>query len=326
MRVVPQGLIDFINRYSTIVIAGHKEPDGDCIGSSLSLSLFLKRLGKKTILLSAGPFKRTEILQYETLFRKNLPCDCKNDVGVIIVDCSNIERTGSIEEEIKDLPIAVIDHHATNNEKAPSFFIDSTAPAAAILVQDLIEKMTGSLTKEEAFFALFGICTDTGFFRHLDEKSSDTFLHVSRLVALGVSPKLIFAQMNGNKSFASRILIGRSLERLTLYYDDELAVTYQTYDDFLEFGLDGRDTDTLYMLLQAIKDVKAIVVVKQEDQNHCSIGFRSFDKIDVSLVATQFEGGGHKQASGAYTEGSYDTLIPKIVAAFAGQMKKGNLP
>lgn len=40
MRVVPQGLIDFINRYSTIVIAGHKEPDGDCIGSSLSLSLF----------------------------------------------------------------------------------------------------------------------------------------------------------------------------------------------------------------------------------------------------------------------------------------------
>ena len=324
MRVVPQGLVDFINQYSTIVIAGHKEPDGDCIGSSLALSLFLKRLGKRTMLLSAGPFKRTEIMQYESLFSKTLPSEYKHNVGVIIVDCSNIERTGSVEEDIKGLPIAVIDHHATNNEKSPNFFIDSTAPAACILVQDVIEKMSGALTKEEAFFTLFGICTDTGFFRHLDEKSSETFMYVSRLVAQGVSPKLIFAQMNGNKSFASRILIGRSLERLTLHYDGKLAVTYQTYDDFLEFGLDGRDTDTLYMLLQAIKDVQAIVVVKQEDQNHCSIGFRSFDKIDVSLVATQFEGGGHKQASGAYTEGNYESLIPKIIETFKEQMKVGN--
>ena len=100
-----------------------------------------------------------------------------------------------------------------------------------------------------------------------------------------------------------------------------LAITYQTYDDFLEFGLDGRDTDTLYMLLQAIKNVQAIVVVKQEDQNHCSIGFRSFDKLDVSLVATQFGGGGHKQASGAYIEGTYQSLIPKIIEAFRKQIE-----
>ena len=320
MRIVPEGLIDFINRYSKIIIVGHKEPDGDCVGSSLALSLFLKRLGKKTFLLSAGPFKRTEIMQYESLFNKTLPSEYKKDSGVIIVDCSNIERTGSVEEEIRDLPIAVIDHHATNNEKASTFFVDASSPAACLLVQDVIEKMEGNLTKEEAFFLLFGICTDTGFFRHLDEKSSDTFLYVSRLVATGVSPKIIFAQMNGNKSFASRILIGRSLERLTLHYDGSLAVTYQTYDDFLEFGLDGRDSDTLYMLLQAIKDVEAIVVVKQEDENHCSIGLRSFDKIDVSLVAMQFEGGGHKQASGAYTEGTYKSLIPKIIEAFKAQM------
>ena len=324
MRVVPEGLIDFINRYSTIVIVGHKEPDGDCIGSSLALSLFLKRLGKKTHLLSAGPFKRTEIMQYESLFSKTLSCESKSDVGVIIVDCSNIDRVGCIEEEIKDLPIAIIDHHATNTENAPTFFIDPSSPAASLLVQDVIEKMTGSLTKEEAYFVLFGICTDTGFFRHLDEKSSDTFLYVSRLVEKGVSPKLIFAQMNGNKSFSSRILIGRSLTRLALHYNGTLAITYQTYEDFLEFGLDGRDTDTLYMLLQAIKDVQAIVVVKQEDKNHCSIGFRSFDKIDVSLVAAQFEGGGHKQASGAYTEGTYDSLIPKIIKAFETQMKGNN--
>jgi len=320
--LVPKGLIDFINKYSTFVIVGHKEPDGDCIGSSLALSLFIKRIGKVPILLSAGPFKRTEISQYAPLFGNALPYDVKNDenVGVIIVDCSSIDRTGSIEEQIKDLPIAIIDHHATNTSSSPSFFIVPEAPAAAILVQDVIECIAKEVTKEEAYFLLFGISTDTGFFRHLDEKSEETFLHVSRLVAKGVSPKIIFSQINGNKSIESRRLIGLSLQRLTLHYNGALALSYQTYEDMKEFGSECRDTDTLYMLIQAIKNVEAIVIIKEEDKNHCSIGFRSFSKVDVSRIAKQFDGGGHKMASGAYVSLPYQELIPKIIEAFREQM------
>lgn len=324
MYRVPQGLIDFINKYSVIAIAGHKEPDGDCIGSALSLSLFLNRLNKKTILLSAGPFKRSEISSYAPLFIKELPFEYKNrdDVGAIVVDCSDIERTGSIKDEIENLPLAIIDHHATNTNASSFSFIEPSSPAAACLVQDLIETMSGTLTKDEASFILFAISTDTGFFRHLDEKSEQTFLRVSRLVARGASPKLIFAQINGGKSLSSRILIGRSLERISLYYEGRLAITYQTYEDFLEYGLDGRDSDSLYMLLQAIKGVKAIVVIKEEEGG-CSIGFRSFDSIDVSVIAKEFSGGGHKQASGAYCENtSYKHLIPRIVESFKSQMEK----
>ncbi len=321
---VPRGLIDFINRYETIAIAGHLEPDGDCIGSSLALSAFLKRLGKKTILLSQGPFKRTEIMEYAPLFSAKLEDKYKNrdDVGVIVVDCSSLERTGSLEEEIADLPLAIIDHHATNSESSPHFFIEATAPAAACLVQDVIEKMAGEVSSEEAEFLLFAICTDTGFFRHLDKGSEQTFERVARLVAKGARPKVIFAKMNGNKSLSSRILIGRSLDRLTLHYAGRLAVTYQTRDDFLQYGLEGRDTDSLYMLMQAIKGVEALVVLKEEADGKCSIGFRSFDKIDVSCVAKKFGGGGHKQASGAYCDGTHEVLLAKIIEEFAEQMQQ----
>ena len=320
---VPKGLIDFINKYEIIALAGHLEPDGDCIGSSLALASFLKRLGKKPILLSQGPFKRTEIIEYANLFSAKLEDEYKNrnDVGVIVVDCSSLDRTGSLESEIKNLPIAIIDHHATNTEKSPEFFIDPTAPAAACLVQDLIEAMAGEISSEEADYLLFAICTDTGFFRHLDSNSSSTFLRVARLVAKGARPKVMFAKMNGNKSLSSRILIGRSLERLTLHYDGKLAVTYQTKKDFLEYGLEGRDTDSLYMLMQGIKGVEALVVLKEEADGNCSIGFRSFDKIDVSIVAKRFGGGGHKQASGAYCEGTHERLLPQIIEEFKEQMK-----
>ena len=320
---VPKGLIDFIKKYEIFAIAGHLEPDGDCIGSSLALSSFLKRLGKKPILLSQGPFKRTEIIEYADLFSAKLKDEYKkrDDVAVIVVDCSSPDRTGSIVNEIKGLPLAIIDHHATNTESSPEFFIDATAPAAACLVQDVIEEVTGEVSSEEAEYLLFAICTDTGFFRHLDSGSSATFLRVARLVEKGARPKVMFQKMNGNKSLASRILIGRSLERLTMHYEGRLAVTYQTKEDFLEYGLEGRDTDSLYMLMQGIKGVEALVVLKEEVDGKCSIGFRSFDKIDVSIVAQKFGGGGHKQASGAYCEGRCEKLLPKIIEEFKEVMQ-----
>jgi len=321
---VPKGLIDFIKKYEIIAIAGHLEPDGDCIGSSLALASFLKRLGKKPILLSQGPFKRTEIIEYAELFSAKLEDEYKNrdDVATIVVDCSSVERTGSLASEIKGLPLAIIDHHATNTESSLEFFIDATAPAAACLVQDVIEAMAGEVSSEEAEYLLFAICTDTGFFRHLDSGSSTTFLRVARLVEKGARPKVMFAKMNGNKSLSSRILIGRSLERLTMHYEGRLAVTYQTKQDFLEYGLEGRDTDSLYMLMQGIKGVEALVVLKEEVDGKCSIGFRSFDKIDVSIVAKKFGGGGHKQASGAYCDGGYEKLLPQIIVEFKEQMQK----
>lgn len=315
---VPTSIIDFINRYSILIIAGHKEPDGDCVGSSLALKGFLNRIGKTPILLSSGPFNRSEIAQYEALFSNLLPDEYKgrSDVGVIVVDCGSLDRTGSIENELANFPIAIIDHHVTNGMNAFASFVDPASPAASLLVQDLIEEMSGSITKEEAYFLLLGVCTDSGFFRHLDERSADVFLHVARLVSSGVSPKLIFAQMNGNKPLSSRLLIGKTLSRLSLHYNGALATSYQTYEDMLEFGKDGRDTDSLYMLIQAIAGVKAIVIVKEDDNEHCSIGFRSFDEVDVSRIARLFGGGGHKQASGAYVKGRCTQVLQKIITSF----------
>jgi phosphoesterase RecJ-like protein len=69
MVKVPQGLIDYIERHDCFYVLGHREPDGDCIGSQLALSSFLKRLGKRVHTLSSGPFTRSEILLYEHKFK-----------------------------------------------------------------------------------------------------------------------------------------------------------------------------------------------------------------------------------------------------------------
>jgi len=61
---------EFVNSHEAFYITGHKEPDGDCLTSSLGIAHLLKRLEKKYQLLSSGPFKRTEIKKYESFFQK----------------------------------------------------------------------------------------------------------------------------------------------------------------------------------------------------------------------------------------------------------------
>lgn len=321
--LIPQKLLEFLSAYENFIIAGHKEPDGDCIGSCLAMSFFLKRKNKNCILMSAGPFKRTEIKEYENLFTNKLEISDKinpKTTGLIILDCSGFDRVGEIAELIKDFNYIIIDHHATNTEKSDSSLIMTDAPSTTYLIQSIIEEMEGKLTKEEADALFFGLCTDTGFFRHLDDRSAEVFAHASRLIEAGANPKQTFMKMNGGKKFESRLLISRILNRMKSYYDGKLVISYETYDDLKELGLESRDSDILYQLIQTMEGVEAICIVRQESPTHCSVGFRSLDKVDVSKIASSFGGGGHKQASGLYIEGKFDELIPKFIEAFRSQM------
>ena len=86
----------FIEEHETFIVVGHKEPDGDCISSSLVLADIIRRKGKKAHVLSAGPFKRTETKKYEPLFASH--CETKKNsnerIGLFIVDCSELSRLG----------------------------------------------------------------------------------------------------------------------------------------------------------------------------------------------------------------------------------------
>ncbi len=320
MKTVPPELLGFLSRYQTYILAGHREPDGDCIGSILALSSFLLRKGKKTILLSSGPFKRPEIKKYESLFKSAIdPEEMGDGTAVVVIDCSNIDRVGDAAKGLDRFPQAIIDHHATNDSDHEYAFVDGTAPATTLLIQSIIEASGDTPTHDEANFLLFGLCTDTGFFRHLDDKSAPAFEHTARLVRAGANPKKTFACMNSGKSFGSRILISRILSRMKPYYGGRLIVSYETIEDTEEHGLEGRDSDSIYQLIQSVAGVEAIVLVRQETESRCSVGFRSLDRVDVSKVASAFGGGGHRQASGLSIEGLIDDLIPRFVSAFGDQ-------
>jgi phosphoesterase RecJ-like protein len=317
VKAVPAELVEYIEGGSRFIVAGHKEPDGDCVGSQLALASLLERLGKRAILCSAGPFKRPEVQPFAARFAERPGPEELADARVIVVDCSNLERTGDLAPLLSGLPAAIIDHHATNNGGSAVAYVDTAAPAVTVLVLALIEAFGLEPTREEAELLLFGLCTDTGFFRHLDEGGAESLECAARMVRAGASPKRTFAAINGGKSVDSRILMGLVLSRVTAHFDGRLLLSYENIEDTERFGLQGRDSDSIYQMLQSVAGVEAIVLIRQETPTNCTVGFRSRDSVDVAAVAARFGGGGHKQAAGLSAPGTVDELREKILAAFA---------
>lgn len=312
---------NFINNHNFFLVIGHKEPDGDCISSCLGIAEILKHYNKQYQLLSAGPFKRTEIQKFEKQFTNEMEFlseEERKQTGLIICDCSEIHRLGEIEGDLRNLDTFVIDHHKTaeipNNAQS---IIYSTSPAASLLVQLLYENCVGKLTEKIAKILYFGLMTDTGFFRFLTNKDTETFLASARLVEAGANPRETYDEITSGKSYQSRKLLGVMLNHAETYLDGKLIVTYETLEDTKKYGQEGRDSDALYSALLAVKNVEAVVFVRQETDSNCTAGFRSKDRVDVSSVAAKFGGGGHKNASGLSTQGKIETLIPAIVKEFA---------
>ena len=257
-------LIDFINSYDNFYIFGHRDPDADCICSQLAFSNFLKEYGKKTELFAELPLTRPEISELGQYFRGSSD-DIINDsrTAAVILDCSTPERTGKFADTVKSFPYAVIDHHKTGIITGIAGYIDPETPSTTLLIYRLLKKMNIIPDLETAELLFTGLCTDTGFFRHLEENSSRTLKDASELVGLGVSPNKIFYKIHGNRTLSSRNLLGKILTRAESHFSGSLVTTYETYLDFHVHKEIERDNDLVYQLLTATAETDVIAFIKE---------------------------------------------------------------
>ncbi len=317
MKPVPKALLEFIDRHDCFYILGHREPDGDCIGSQLALSSMLQSEGKRVHVLSSGPFNRIEIVAFENRFKSEVPAERNYErAAAIVVDCSSMSRIGQIGESMPRIPVAFIDHHATTDATGPCDWLDQTAPAVSAMIAVLMKERGHQPTREEAELLFFGLSTDTGFFRHLDDKGSETLRIAADLVDAGASPKRTFMAINGGRTLASRRMLGELLLRIQPYYEGRLLVSWVTIEDQQKYGMSSRDSDLLYQLMMGIVDCEVCFVVKQETDDMCTVGLRSRDSVNVAAIAERFGGGGHRLAAGLSMTGKVDTVVHALVDAF----------
>ncbi|MBC7806914.1 MAG: bifunctional oligoribonuclease/PAP phosphatase NrnA [Akkermansiaceae bacterium] len=303
-----------------IVLACHVNPDGDALGSLLGLGLGLIAIGKEVVLLSSDgvPANLAFLPGSETV---QTDSDRRDFDLAIVVDSGDLTRIGNARPVVESAPVIMdVDHHVTGEPFGQIQLLDGNAAATAEIVFDLLVSLGTEITVPIAENLLCGILTDTGSFRFRNT-TPQTFQIASALTAIGASPNPIAEAVFENRSFASQKILGRALERMQISEDGRVVWSSVTQADFAETGAADNDTDGVSTQLQSVRGTQVALFLRETKSGLFRVSLRSKEPFDVSAVAAQFGGGGHKLASGCSLPGPLADAEAKLLTAVNEQHK-----
>jgi len=312
---VPDSILTFVRTHAHFLVAGHVEPDGDCLSSQIACAELLRALGKSASLLSAGPFDRPEIAQFEPLFLKSAPPDLLRapDTAAVVLDCSSFDRLGPVASQLQGLPCMVIDHHAAGAHFGDARYVVPSSPATAALVFSLYQAFGVTPSAEQARLLFFGLASDSGFFRFIRQDAGDVLRLAACLADLGAAPAEVFTQIYGGQSLENRRQLARMVNTCRSHLDGRILVASLTWAERTDARRYRKSDDDLYHLLQTVSGNEVVALIKEERSGFFSVGLRSA-RLDVGTVARSLGGGGHQCASGFDATGDLGTIENQLVA------------
>jgi len=309
-----------VRQRQSFLLTSHARPDGDSVGSQLAMAFALDAMGKKVRIINADPapdhyFEFPGLDRIELL--PEVPAGTEAD-AVIVMECSDLSRTGV--NGFEGRYIINIDHHVGNRMYGALNWHDETAAACGEMVFDLIQCLNVPLSLEIATHIYLAILTDTGSFHH-SNITPRTFDICRQAVEAGVDPAIMARRVFDSNSFGKLKLIGALLDSMQLIDDGRLAVLYMDDEMLAACGCTHNDTEGVINLPLTAREIQAVVFFKAASNGDIRVSMRSKYDVDVRLVANQYGGGGHKNASGFTVKGPLSAvradIINRIVRAIA---------
>ena len=301
------------------VISSHVRPDGDAIGSQLAMAFALRHLGK-TVRVVNSDMPPSPMLVFPGVADIEV-AQSVDDPGdaVIIMECGDFARTGvtGLDRGF----VINIDHHLGNTMYGALNWFDLSAAACGEMVFDLIQKLGVPLTREIATHIYIAILTDTGSF-HYSSISPRTFDICRQCVEAGLDPPAVARSIFDSNNLGRLKLFGAVLSRMELDASGRLATVWVDRALARNCGGTYEDTEGLINLPLTVKEIQAVVFFKEQGPDDWRISMRSKGEIDVNRVATEFGGGGHKNAAGCSATGTFAELTALFRKKITEQIDK----
>jgi len=295
-------ILSAINSAENILLTCHEKPDGDSLGSMLSLYDFIKKQNKPvTMCTKDRQNKDLDFLPWLNLIHLAESKTAFKDFDLIIyLDCGCYTLSGV---EIKSsAKIINIDHHATNKNFGNINLVDATASATCEIIFDFLKYNKTKINSKIATLLLTGIILDTDNFVN-PNTTSQTLNIASKLVAKGGNLNLILNKIYKNKSIKSLKIWGELLSRLKIDKQTGLAVTAITQNDLEKFNTTDDELIGISNFLNKL-DEKGSMFLRESEEGVIKGSLRTNKAdVDVSKIASTYSGGGHVKAAGFKIKG-----------------------
>lgn len=321
-------LQEFLKTPRNIVITTHQKPDGDAMGSSLALYNYLQPLGHEVRVISPTEFPAyfgylpncDEVWNY--LENPSLSQIAIESAELIFcLDFNDLSRIEPLDEFIKKnttAKLVLIDHHLNPKIDAAWILHDVKACSTCELIYRFLYLLDENYTpvKEVSECIYTGILTDTASFSNgaTNQKALQITAH---LLDHGLNIIYVQEQLNQNGREEKLRFLGNALFRNMIIREDlGIGIIIVDKKDAYRFNLQTGDTEGLVNYPLTIKDVKVAILIKQEPKI-IKLSFRSKGEISVEKICREnFEGGGHRNASGGRSFLTIEETIDKIIAIF----------
>jgi phosphoesterase RecJ-like protein len=298
-----------ITKASSILMHCHPNSDGDSLGSTLALAHTLTALGKKVTVIEGDtplPKYLSFLPGYETIVRKNYFDLTLSDYDLfLILDAASLLQISRIQPIVfpEHLRTVVIDHHQTNPAFAELNFIDSSYPATAQMVYDLIKAWNLPLTHDSALCLFIGIYTDTGGFQY-SATTDKTFNAAAELVHYASDFTKSLFELNNSSTEGRLKFEAQMLASIEHWFNNKVAVAGISYETIQKEGIKTEDAEagTFANKVKSVPGWDLGITLVEYAPNEIKLSFRTRDQAtyDVSKIASSLGGGGHKGAAGAY--------------------------
>lgn len=304
-----------------VAITGHIRPDGDCIGSCLALSCYIKRnypdiavdvylesVPEKYLYLAGAADVKTQVCrdgeqEYDVLF---------------VLDCGDIERIGFSASVFNRARKTVnIDHHISNDKSMCQ--VSLVRPEAAATCEVLYDLMTEDVDLDTATALYTGLIHDTGVFKH-SNTTEHTMTAAARLVGLGVPFTRIINESFYQKSYVQNQILGRALLESIVFFHGTCIFSALRQKDLEFYGVTSADLDGIVDQLISTKGILCAIFLYETEPHVFKVSLRSRENIDVSRIACHFGGGGHVKAAGCSMVGSVHDVINNLSQEIERQM------
>ncbi|WP_438977154.1 DHH family phosphoesterase [Polaribacter sp.] len=314
----------FLTTPKNIVIVGHRNPDGDAMGSTLALKFYLEKKGHNCKVVV--PNEYPDFLHWLPGSDSTYRFDWQNNQSqkaiqnsdiIFLLDFNALHRVGSdMQKTLENYKndFAMIDHHQQPDD-VTYMYSDTSICSTCQMVYQFIE-MNNDLELIDADIATClytGIMTDTGSFRFRSTTSA-THRIIADLIDKGAENDRIHNNVYDANSYNRLLLLGQALSNLQILPSYKTAYITLTSEEKKRFDFQKGDTEGVVNYALSLKGIIfAAIFIEDSDQEIIKISFRSKGKFSVNQFArNHFSGGGHDNAAG----GKSDLDMAKTVTKF----------
>lgn len=325
---------ELLQSSKNIVITCHKGPDGDAIGSSLALYLYLKKLNKNVKVVVPDDFpvflkwlpENKEIIIYEQQ-QENAQTLINEADLIFSLDYNSLSRTGDMANVLNatQASFIMIDHHQQPDDYAAVTYSDTSICSTCQMMYHFIEVLgdVKMIDTDIANCIYTGIMTDTGSFR-FRSTTSTTHRVIANLIDLGVDNAKIHQNVYDSNSYNRLQLLGKSLNNLKVIEELNTAYITLSTEEQEQFNAQKGDTEGVVNYALSLQDIKFAAIFKEDlNKNIIKISFRSKGGFNVNEFARlHFNGGGHTNAAGAASNLSLQDTLEKFISILPNYQKE----